>query len=590
MPSAPPSKKSSKRDPEASTANGFIRTFHSTSQAAAQLARKVVSACTEEAQRLFFHLVACTEGRTLARADDLSMVDDTSMGSDWIPVAWQLMHEELADGVWRELVVTEYQGLPLIEHTGYSKAGGRSREYRVSPVFMDEYRSRLPTTVAEMAATTRIDLFTGKKTTKRLKTSLTTDSNNYKGASGSILRKALPRYKDMTTYFQPARIEEHLTILFRRMLTARSAWEAAGSTKFTTDFTQYLSDVEDLRYSSVCEDRDRYWHRYQAYEGERYTPSYKEYLEAQGRYDTDRRCYLAVLHQDPQPAPEVGKGVSVFSPAYDVQMTGRVGCRRGMLQSCSSAMKDASFTGIPELRNYDLSASQPNILLQRFEEAHEDGADGIETAWLQTYLGNDRAKYDYADKVRVCTRTWKRCLMALIYGASLPNDPRQSSGKIIKNLEKDPDVEDEEQLVETYARLCDVLGSLKSSIDAWHEYLVGPYLARHGYNSRGGRLIKNEVGVTFRPASIECTYERKKKLAAFLLQGLESAFVHKIVLLAESYDYEVIQNEHDGVITLGTIPQAAIDEAAETVGLRYYQFIRKSLCDDPTLPAPEVAM
>ena len=35
------------------------------------------------------------------------------------------------------------------------------------------------------------------------------------------------------------------------------------------------------------------------------------------------------------------------------------------------------------------------------------------------------------------------------------------------------------------------------------------------------------------------------------------------------YDYKVIQNEHDGLITVGAVPTEAVDKAAEAAGMKY---------------------
>ena len=42
------------------------------------------------------------------------------------------------------------------------------------------------------------------------------------------------------------------------------------------------------------------------------------------------------------------------------------------------------------------------------------------------------------------------------------------------------------------------------------------------------------------------------------------------------YNYKVIQNEHDGVVSIGAIPQQAVDKAAEAAGMKYAVLDEKS--------------
>ncbi len=42
------------------------------------------------------------------------------------------------------------------------------------------------------------------------------------------------------------------------------------------------------------------------------------------------------------------------------------------------------------------------------------------------------------------------------------------------------------------------------------------------------------------------------------------------------YDYKVIQNEHDGLITVGAVPTEAVDKAAEAAGMKYAVLDEKS--------------
>jgi hypothetical protein len=98
------------------------------------------------------------------------------------------------------------------------------------------------------------------------------------------------------------------------------------------------------------------------------------------------------------------------------------------------------------------------------------------------------------------------------------------------------------------------------------------YLRIHGisYWVKGKQYIKNPTGKTLCITDLKGNQEdKKRRLAAFVLQGFEAGFIHHLTLLSREYDYEVLSNQHDGLITLGEIPQAAVEKAKEISGLRY---------------------
>jgi hypothetical protein len=69
--------------------------------------------------------------------------------------------------------------------------------------------------------------------------------------------------------------------------------------------------------------------------------------------------------------------------------------------------------------------------------------------------------------------------------------------------------------------------------------------------------------------------EKVRKLAAFVLQGQESFFIHHLTILASKFGYRIMANEHDGLITIGEIPKEAITEASRLSGLKYARLVEK---------------
>ncbi|WP_427162627.1 hypothetical protein ACQFX9_14390 [Aliinostoc sp. HNIBRCY26] len=101
-----------------------------------------------------------------------------------------------------------------------------------------------------------------------------------------------------------------------------------------------------------------------------------------------------------------------------------------------------------------------------------------------------------------------------------------------------------------------------------------------GYAAKNGkRYVKNPTGKTLCITDLqkESEWKLKSTLAAFVLQGQEAAFIHELTLLSLQYDYQVISNEHDGLVTVGDIPDEAVQKAAEKSGLKYAKLDEKPL-------------
>ncbi len=117
-----------------------------------------------------------------------------------------------------------------------------------------------------------------------------------------------------------------------------------------------------------------------------------------------------------------------------------------------------------------------------------------------------------------------------------------------------------------------VVAPLKVEIDKWHNWLLNTWVIKMGYLAKNGkRYIENPTGKTLCVTDLENDYplwKVKAMVSAFVLQGQESCFIHNLTLTSIEYDFQVISNEHDGIVCLGSIPQAAIDKAAALSGLK----------------------
>ena len=294
------------------------------------------------------------------------------------------------------------------------------------------------------------------------------------------------------------------------------------------------------------------------------------------RHLNDERCYRALFLQG---ATRESGDVWSYMPAYAAQSTGRVGQRGGGLQNASRAMKEAAYSRIPGVRNYDLKSSQPRILVVLLDEA------GIPSRWLRDYATNPYAKERSAAAVGVPVDTWKKCINALLMGAQLrsPSQVRHTRGNALVRAVTQA-ASGQDAFREAYGRLYAHVSEVADDLARWHDYLVGPYLDVHGrQNNRDGKVyVKNRVGAQFvasGPGISRRLHGLKSKLAAHLLQGREAAFTHTVAAAAETSGFSVLSHEHDGLVVQGKVPESVVEEAARVADLplTLVDFVEKSL-------------
>jgi hypothetical protein len=134
-----------------------------------------------------------------------------------------------------------------------------------------------------------------------------------------------------------------------------------------------------------------------------------------------------------------------------------------------------------------------------------------------------------------------------------------------------------------YQKFYAVVKPLKVSIDNWQEWLIKRYIVKHSIYPRGIHKVVNRTGIGFelthyKDAKGEWTNVNtlKRKLSAFFLQGAEAGFIHHLTALGPVYGFQTMNNQHDGLVTIGAIPQQAVDLAVERSGLRYAVLEEKS--------------
>lgn len=308
----------------------------------------------------------------------------------------------------------------------------------------------------------------------------------------------------------------------------------------------------------------------------------KEELKARN----DDYCYKALRETG---IKMLKNGLVEYYPSYKTQMSGRISEEGGGLQSCSREMKEAAFSDIPNLYNYDLKSSQVWGLIQWFEIAN------IDCSWLTEYLSKD--KKEYANQVGISVDRWKQCFMALVFAAELRKKvskktfETEKSSKIVNGIlfekEEGPDTTilnalweeangDADKALVYYNKFYKIVEPLRKGIEAWQEWLLKEYIPFNSVYPKGIPYAINKTGMTFCLGNYKNSQgdwvkvkELKRKISAFYLQGNEAAFIHCLTWISEYYQFEPINNQHDGLITLGKIPEAAIQKAREMSGLKY---------------------
>lgn len=281
----------------------------------------------------------------------------------------------------------------------------------------------------------------------------------------------------------------------------------------------------------------------------------------------------------------------LYQPDYKILASGRVAELAGGFQGCSREMKDASLqrTG---LINYDLKSSQANGLIHQFE------LFGLDAEWLRSYVSDPEAKKHYAARLGIGVDCWKQILYLVIMGGSTnllkPGKEGLVPTKFSEILHRELDYDVDSPAAgppETYndgldkkgqdavaalrEELLRELGSLLGPLRKWRGLLKKSYHelgSDYGRKYQGRIQIKNALGISY-----FVDENTGSKLAARILQGQEAAYIHKLTLLSKDYDFKVVANEHDGVITQGKIPEKVLERVKEEVGIENFELVEKPI-------------
>jgi hypothetical protein len=233
----------------------------------------------------------------------------------------------------------------------------------------------------------------------------------------------------------------------------------------------------------------------------------------------------------------------------------------GISSEIKSALRYAYYKGQMQY-NYDLQGCYPNILKTLGEKYN------IEDPLFQDRNIKEKRK-EISKELSVNEKLIKGCINSTIFGAYLP-----SKKQALKELEKsENDMISIPRLVwehsnneDEYLLILDALRPFLKDYKKFIDQVIKAWC--DDPTNRSGKAYVNGVGRSFTIKG-KYTKEEKNLLQTFILQGLEGAFILKLITLGSKYGYEPTHCEHDGLSAIGRIPAAAIQEAKEFSGFKY---------------------
>jgi hypothetical protein len=283
---------------------------------------------------------------------------------------------------------------------------------------------------------------------------------------------------------------------------------------------------------------------------------------------TDTRADRLLLHQiynalSHLKRQKYNQGDNSYISAYQTCRTGRIFQRKGGLQGAKREIKEIAYSNLHDVHNYDLKSSQPSILEEEMEKA------GSKHEYISNYLGTKEAKEVFAEKIGVSPDCWKQVLYLVTFGGLLNYHPSCDFYDVInENIKKT----DRDTVISRFKK---ELRPLQEEYCAYWNHLYDTHFTRN----TSGKVIKNACGKPFIYDQSWKDLKIKRKLTAHILQGIESSFIHNLTILSSKYNFQVLSNEHDGLITKGEIPDVAIEEAKKITGFYNAKLVIKPYAD-----------
>lgn len=508
-------------------AKAYPITHYKVSERQYEFIQRLLADFNEDTKRLFKHILAS------------NLRQAKYMG--WTPLSYEFRIKHFPKSDWKALVLAEPQ---LIEVEEYDQYKGLSHAMHIVDMFMDQFLNAgialyTPETIEAYAITPTVNLMTGKRVTARQKGS---KKHNHQGnPEPDIVRRAMDAIP--VSFCNEQLVGDYLNGLKAQI--------------------EAFAQLE---------------------QGE-YTGGQKERMERlKLRWRNDKGYFDQVLKSDRQLSE--WPGVIQYRPEWKGTATGRI---TGGMQSVTRQCKALVYQGIPNIRNYDLAASQTNIFKQELDAA------GIECPWLERYLADGRFRKECAARCGMSYDGWKTAFYALLYGA----EPEFEGGDFQRAIWEDVG---QELFEPARDAVLATVAPLIEAIEQYGEYVMANVQAPQDEpfkvirvkgdlylrNACGKSRNINEIGEDYRKPEAR----RKKQirtLMAHIIQGRESRFIHELTLLGSQYGFQVLSNEHDGLVVISKqgIPAEAVAIASERAGLHGLELEEKAFykeSDDPINP------
>jgi hypothetical protein len=290
-------------------------------------------------------------------------------------------------------------------------------------------------------------------------------------------------------------------------------------------------------------------------------------------------------------------GVAQLQNAYEIQeISGRVSFRRGGPQGLMGEVKARAYD-LNHYRNFDIASCHTSAFKQVAEMLAQIGVEIDVSAW-EEYPG----KYEIAARTGLPVGLIKVTEHAVKYGAVIPDSMEQvkefyvdddddsddrsnwpALAKEVKEHEEQGLLDDADDALKA---LNDVFGEMRKVVIEMAEALLTDHYDAYA----SGGWMTNGCGVSFGRHTWDEGHERRSKVMAWMLQGLEAAFCHHLTILsAESKAFSVVANEHDGLIIRKDVEDeqafqealsAAIDRARKKSGFHEAEFVEKAFADE----------
>ena len=290
-------------------------------------------------------------------------------------------------------------------------------------------------------------------------------------------------------------------------------------------------------------------------------------------YDMHIESFLRRINERRPRQWKESPDILAYNPRYEVQwISGRITDKSGQ-QGLMRRLKAAALSGIDDLHNYDIKASQLHGLLDVL------GSLGLETESVAAMLSLDRDAT--ASALGISSDTLKVGIYATVFGARIPAYKKwytqMRKCPLLDALARDPlwsqtHIAD---LREPYRQARGYLMSLYDTVARVQKRLHADACAADSANAQ----LRNACGLPFRPSTFsgKSDHDVRKSLMAWKLQGLEASYIHHLTKMSKHYGYRVIGNEHDGSITLGEIPGEAQWLARQRSGFCSAQLVEKAI-------------